>query len=719
MATSRQLLADILWPLLGMVLPCAAVASGGEPVRGASSTPEDLVNGVSQVCCDPYSPGPVYTDSAQWQAIISGDDDSTFPSTFVIARSYGAGAVVMLGSESLLVTPSVLDNGTFLLNMVRFLDRRGLASVRFTIGHAEWANVPAAGLASLLTSNGYSVNTLSGVLSATSLAGTSVLVIGNAWGDFTPGEIEAVRQFVQAGGGLCLAGLGWSWDAYNPGLSFEDYPMMKMAAPYEARWLKSSIWDPTDNQNGSPVFHTFYPNCPSPGVADAMAIILAAHAAHPTDLPDALESDAALSLAVTRAHRMLAMPAAELPAGDPLRHTVYDFYATLAATWPGIYAKVAPLDPGQHPTSAWLRERVWRTWCDCLPLTPAVKAEIASAGHLSGGRFDLLNRFNVILMDNMALDTQQTTFLVDLLGLIPADLYKLRSISVVDALGAQPPLINLEGTQYGVNIFGFPIGSIPENSFPDDIEPGIIDVYSAVAVHEINHVVDATTVGWSGQLANGRAALIAQANNDSMNYLRSMFPGDFFANAPQEFFASISNQWFTNTTRVLELGVSRFDAGRPDPLNQALYFAEVYSQGGPATWGYHTDTAGHITRQRLPIHRDPFGRIDGLAVGPYRYHFHLDDPGNVTAYTLVPPVDFDLDGDVDGADGAIFAACKTGPSIHYNPAALPEGCTLPPDTDGHIAADLDGDGDVDQGDFGIYQRCYGGPDVPADAACMD
>ena len=32
-----------------------------------------------------------------------------------------------------------------------------------------------------------------------------------------------------------MFGLGWSW----PG-NFDDYPMMRLAKPFEARWLRSS-----------------------------------------------------------------------------------------------------------------------------------------------------------------------------------------------------------------------------------------------------------------------------------------------------------------------------------------------------------------------------------------------------------------------------------------------------------------------------------------------
>ncbi len=71
------------------------------------------------------------------------------------------------------------------------------------------------------------------------------------------------------------------------------------------------------------------------------------------------------------------------------------------------------------------------------------------------------------------------------------------------------------------------------------------------------------------------------------------------------------------------------------------------------------------------------------------------------------PADLNIDGRIDAADLAIFAACATGPGIPYNPAALPEpppGCTLTPDAQDRIAADFDRDGDVDQADFAVVQR---------------
>jgi hypothetical protein len=62
--------------------------------------------------------------------------------------------------------------------------------------------------------------------------------------------------------------------------------------------------------------------------------------------------------------------------------------------------------------------------------------------------------------------------------------------------------------------------------------------------------------------------------------------------------------------------------------------------------------------------------------------------GQVEVNTYVT-ADFDGDGDVDGEDFAMFAACRSGPAV---PVAL--GCDR---------YDADGDDDVDQDDFGAFQ----------------
>jgi len=80
----------------------------------------------------------------------------------------------------------------------------------------------------------------------------------------------------------------------------------------------------------------------------------------------------------------------------------------------------------------------------------------------------------------------------------------------------------------------------------------------------------------------------------------------------------------------------RFDAGRSEPLNQALYFAEIYSLGGDATCFYKSDPAGNLSREMVLLGRDSNGFIDELTYGGSTYLFDLDSAGNVTGYTIVP-----------------------------------------------------------------------------------
>jgi hypothetical protein len=384
-----------------------------------------------------------------------------------------------------------------------------------------------------------------------------------------------------------------------------------------------------------------------------MAAIRQMHADHPQDLPAALEQDAALRTSFVQAHETLMVPVREFPTGDSERQQIFDFCLEMATQHPDFYAKVHPFDYDLYPTAAWLRERFWITWQDALNLTADRKAQIAAAGQLTGRYADLFDKWDVLVLDNMGLDADQLDHLYELLALIPADLHDLHSISVRDFLGTPPIPISLDGRPDWdrVNIFGVKIPDAIENSFPDDVSPGNMPVFCGAASHEVNHVVNHFTIEQNSTLNARQAALISAAGRDPVNYLRSMFNEGFFVDAPQEFFASISNEWFTDSVKTLELGLVRFDAGRQDPINQALFFADVYSQGGDSTFFYKTDLQGTIDRQTVPLHRDDQGRIDRILLGTHWYAFTLDAAGDVTAYTvtdIVPNVSFAGTGDFNG-----------------------------------------------------------------------
>jgi len=390
---------------------------------------------------------------------------------------------------------------------------------------------------------------------------------------------------------------------------------------------------------GFTVFHTFHPDLPPGGVSDALAIINAVHDAHPASLADDLETDAALRRRFVHAHLTLAIPGREFPAGDPARQAVCDGCSLLADRRHGFYGREAPLDATARPTATWLRERFLRTLSDAPTWTPEAASRIATGLGIAGRRADMLTGFGIAVLDNLRLDAAQLDLLHRLFTLIPPELHDLRAVTARDFLGEPGLAVPLEGGGHTVNIFGLPIGAAPENSFPPDVPPGETDVFSIVAVHEANHVVDAFGVERNDALRTRRDRLIAEAGTDAGNYLRSMFPDGFFTDAPQEFFASISNQWFTDSAKTIRLGLECFDDGRPDPINQALFFADVYSRGGDTTLLYTLDPQGNLARTEAPLERSPGGLIRAITVGFHCYDFELDPEGRVTAYTRtrVPP----------------------------------------------------------------------------------
>jgi hypothetical protein len=133
------------------------------------------------------------------------------------------------------------------------------------------------------------------------------------------------------------------------------------------------------------------------------------------------------------------------------------------------------------------------------------------------------------------------------------------------------------GNVHGVNIVAGG-EQIINDPWPSDLpQPhATIDSFMEVAAHEIGHQIHATINHQRG-MQPWLDRLIAEAGCPHFNYLRSQgFPDCFFVQVPQEFFASMMNQWFTHSHDVLRLGLHRFEQGNPHPLNQAIFLLAAF-----------------------------------------------------------------------------------------------------------------------------------------------
>jgi PKD repeat protein len=318
------------------------------------------------------------------------------------------------------------------------------------------------------------------------------------------------------------------------------------------------------------------------------------------------------------------------------RVDVYNYYKAHINNYKDLWKSNVTFDPVRQPYLSTVRAQIWMALRDALPLTNNLKIEIAEVIGLAGRYREIWNNFSVLIIDNNGLDDVQLRVIYNFLNHIPRELHNLGSITVKDFMEVPDKRHLWFVTKSSVNIFGFRVGEYAGNDFPDDVAPKYSDSFSIVLAHEVNHVADAYFVSKNDNYQKRKETLLTRAGNESMNYLRSMFGNDFFTTFPQEFFASISNQWFSDSFHTLELGLTRFSKGYKEPINQFLFFADIYSLGFNQTIFYTLDTKGNITKKQIPLTRDSNNYINSLDYNGIKYVFNLDYEGNVLSINVVP-----------------------------------------------------------------------------------
>jgi hypothetical protein len=679
-----------------------------------------IVDGVNQIMCP--AAGGVWAISEGWIPIVTGDEDTSFPSIFIMAKKHGSGRIIMLGGGNLLTKTNLFDlydTQPLVSNMFDWLRGGQPYSIAYTSGHGEWVQLQTSSpWHSFLQAQGYTITDLTGAMTPNNLSSHTVLMIGNAWQSFTMDEIAAVVDFVNNGGGILLVGVGWSWEPYHPGTTMDDYPMNHIASPFGARWLPPGINDPTNNENGSgnPIFHVFYPNTGPQTVASAFSLITAVNSAHAADLEVFLAQESDTLRHYLQAHNILRIPCT-LSGGDQ-GVQVFNFYADMISQYPHYFKKTTAFDPEQYTVMTQIRERVHMTVVDSKEPTEANKARISSILGLTELYDTIWTQCNTLLLDNCLLDTSQKEYLFSLLTLIPSGLAKPRFISVYDlmgmpndAQGRRMPSVDFV-TKEGegkVNIFGGKIANFTENSFPADSDAFYSPVFCLVAIHELNHTVNAWTIRMNETSQTRLNEVIRQAcptqlvfkysgtptlvqrvdwvatkdvflsqglwNGDEMTWQTAWNdfwqtgPGkehedDWLRNnmnlacdGPQEAFATLSNQYLADTATMLDLCLRRWGRGIQTCINQLLFFADVYSQGNNYSYFYSTNLDGVLTRTPVLLARNETGYITQLLFDGTIYSFEVDSAGNVISigeHNYVPG-DLNLDLKVDTNDLYLFS----------------------------------------------------------------
>jgi hypothetical protein len=117
-----------------------------------------------------------------------------------------------------------------------------------------------------------------------------------------------------------------------------------------------------------------------------------------------------------------------------------------------------------------------------------------------------------------------------------------------------------------------------EDPFPSDPIGArtLTTVFYAVCSHELTHQVDVTISRHRPLFRTWAAQLLQEAGCDPPHYLRSQMPPCFFRDTPQEFIASMGNQWFADSAAVWRLAYSRWLEGNPHPAQQAAFLTALF-----------------------------------------------------------------------------------------------------------------------------------------------
>lgn len=597
------------------------------------------------------SPSPIRFSTTSNVAIAMGNPQTISKlEPVVVAGTVQSGRFLAVSHDAFLADANinVLSNGILLANTARWLDQRQRRTAIITTGHREWVGTGnSSALRSILEQQGFTVTLQSQALTTSLLNSAGLVIIGNAWGAFTGDEIEALRSYINTGGGLLLAGLGWSWNSTT-----QPYPMAAVGSICGIRWTQESLSDPTNNRNNSPLFPTFYPSTIPllpPSLDSAMAFIRRTTAENSTGLPALLQTNMDIRSQYTRSLVAIGDMTEDTTTAPSQLSTISTFYQNLFQDFPTLLRRGVRYSPMTQNIMAWAREKMQLSYVNSLAhitkqLSTTQRNQIVTNLGLTGMEARIAQNYGVMTLDNSSLSERQKTVIERYLALTPARLLNVRYVMFQTFMGSYPQDISIfpgyvfQNTAFAtasyplINNFSSDLTETRENQFPTDVEPRFVSIFTSALGHEMTHNIDFTYIRKTPGFQSRLVALREASSTNDMELLRSMVGVAFFKSAPAEYIASIANQWYQDSYHTILLGTSRFDRNFRQPINQALYFADLLSVDTDTTQFFTTTFEGVVTGIRVPLVRDAQRRIIGLTYRDTTLQFTLNSAGDVVAW---------------------------------------------------------------------------------------
>ena len=363
------------------------------------------------------------------------------------------------------------------------------------------------------------------------------------------------------------------------------------------------------------------------------------------------------------------------------RQDLFEQLASLAKEHPN-YLQRQHFDLEKSPSLPLLAAQFWVVLFESRPDSPSHRQAVARTLAFTGGYEQLLVNFGLLFIDNNRATPAQLTAMHSLLQSIPPATWDVETITVADWLG---PAIKSQRihSRSGINIFGLPLGR-QENSFAGDSpRRGVTDVYLICLAHELAHnMLDTVGKRTRPKLHERKFENLDQAAGPDVVYQRprsrgidwpatknkfqtrgawdgnektwqtawkAYFDGKpqfnraylrgnvrFFLDSPQEAFATLANQYFTDSQLMLEFSKTRWDAGYRSNVNQFLLIADYLSLETNRVTFHTIQPGGRFTNVPVQLTRDQSGRITELQSPATIARFTYQDGNLVTGFKLTP-----------------------------------------------------------------------------------